>query len=229
VASPRPTPLLAAVAAAAGLTFGCCTAAQAVTLISPPAGAVVQSDRPASFTVGLDFGEFAAQVVLVRQRGGVVGLDDPLWENDWDAESPFAADGNIAWTPHLKIGFYSYRGCAKSAESEEEEDLDCLYGDQIRTIEVDDGDEKPCRGTYGGGFYREISATKTTCDKARGVTRSWVKKSGFGQPRPKFPKRLTVGVHKCTLQHFGGRHEGAYDRVTCKASKGRQVRFYGSP
>jgi hypothetical protein len=224
----RSSAIAVALSAAAWLAVCCCPTAQAVTLVSPPAGAVVQSQAAATFTVGLDAGETSAQVVLVRQRFGAVGLDDPLWESGWDAESPFAADGVITWVSHLRAGFYSYRACAKSAASEAE-DLDCFYGDQIRTIEVRDGAEAPCRGTYGGGFYREISMTNTSCDKARGVVRSWVRRSGFGKPNPKFRKRLDVGAYRCTLAHFGGRKEGAYDRITCKASKGRRVKFYGSP
>src|SRR4051794_17775413 len=49
-------------------------AAQAVTLIAPPAGAAIQSDQPATFTTRLDEGDTSSQVVLVRQRFGVVGL-----------------------------------------------------------------------------------------------------------------------------------------------------------
>ena len=226
--SPRSPAIAVALSLAIWVSVCSCPTAQAVTLVSPPVGAVVQSQAAATFTLGLDAGETSAQVVLVRQRSGAVGLDDPLWESGWDAESPFSANGVITWVSHLRAGFYSYRACAKSAESEEDE-LECIYGEQIRTIEVRDGAETPCRGTYGGGFYREISMTNTTCSKARDVVRSWVRRSGFGKPNPKFRKRLDVGAYRCTLVHFGGRSEGAYDRVICKASKRRQVKFFGSP
>jgi hypothetical protein len=71
-------------------------------------------------------------------------------------------------------------------------------------------------------FFSRITAFKASCTQAKGLIRSWIKRSGFGYRDPK--KQVTIGVWRCKL--FQDR-ENPYGRVTCTTKSGKRVKFYG--
>jgi hypothetical protein len=85
-----------------------------------------------------------------------------------------------------------------------------------------------CSGSYGGGFFHGITARGVSCATARGVTRTWVKRSGFETASfPRHGGNFRVRRFSCRLHEpSGGSETGA---ITCTASDGDRVRFIGHP
>jgi hypothetical protein len=82
-----------------------------------------------------------------------------------------------------------------------------------------------CSGSVSSGFFTHIKATNVTCPVAKGVIRSWIKKSGFGHVDP--PPKVTVGDYTCTNKFESS--QGEDGKLTCKASGGRKITAVGSP
>ena len=89
---------------------------------------------------------------------------------------------------------------------------------------------KPCSGSFdpqgnpGGGFYRNITAKRTTCTTARYITRAWVVAHKSGSTNP--TKKSIVKGYSCT----GTAPKKNVLQITCSIQNGfHAVRFEGSP
>ena len=74
-----------------------------------------------------------------------------------------------------------------------------------------------------GGFYRGIRERNTNCVQARAVAHGYVAQL-HGVAGSLDGKRVRVGGYVCTT-----RVTSTADQVTCGASRGRRVKFFGAP
>jgi hypothetical protein len=89
-----------------------------------------------------------------------------------------------------------------------------------------------CRGGYdpdgvfrkdGGEFYRGVRELHITCSQALSVVRGYVDRL-HGVAGSLDGKDVHVGSYTCTTVSAPNA-----DEATCRASRGRRVKFYGAP
>ena len=80
----------------------------------------------------------------------------------------------------------------------------------------------PAAVTY---FWRSISVRYVSCHTGRDVTVRYIKRTG-GNPSRYLNKRIHVGGWTCGLRLIYP-HENPTGKVTCSASRGRQITFLG--
>lgn len=85
---------------------------------------------------------------------------------------------------------------------------------------------RSCPGTFQGGFFTDLTTQRASCATGRHVLHTWVRRSGFGHGA--ISKHVHFGAWTCrlvTVTHG----ENPAGRITCRASGGRLVRFFGAP
>lgn len=79
-----------------------------------------------------------------------------------------------------------------------------------------------CSGSLSGGFWTHITATNTTCARAKSLIRRWIRQVNFGEVDP--PASTRVGAYTCKIKF-----QGEAGKLTCTASRGRKVTAIGAP
>jgi len=91
-------------------------------------------------------------------------------------------------------------------------------------IDASAASARSCPGQFQQGFFTDLTVLNADCAAAKQVLRSWVRRSGFGYRTP--APVVQVGSWRCRFTTIQG-ESNPYGRVTCRASRGRFLRFYG--